>query len=43
MNEQRVVEIQYSTITLEEAVYMLQTHDGESWLDADKQALVMVE
>lgn len=43
MSEQRVIEIPYSAITLEEAVYLLQTHDGERRLDADKQAMIMTE
>ena len=42
MNKQGVFEILYDTITLERALHMLQTHDGEGWLDAGRQAVVLV-
>jgi len=41
-NERRI-EVPYSEMTLEEAVYRLKTHDGPGWFDANKQKMVMVE
>ena len=43
MEDERRIETPYSALTLEEAVYLLNAHDGEGWFDADKQVLVLVE
>jgi len=42
MHKQGTFEIPYNTITLEEALHRLQTHDGEGWLDAGRQTVVLV-
>ena len=42
-NEEIRIEVPYSEVTLEEALYRLEAHDGEGWFDADKQALILVE
>ena len=36
-------EIPYAEITLEEAVFKLETHPGEDWFDGDRHAVVLVE
>ena len=43
MNGKIIAEIPYAEITLEEALFRLQIHSGESWFDGDKQAVVLVE
>ena len=42
-NEEIRIEVPYSELTLEEALWRLRTHDGEGWFDADKQAMILVE
>lgn len=39
----RFIIIPYDTVTLEEAFYLMEHHDGECWCDCDKKAIVMVE
>lgn len=43
MKEERRIEIPYSALILQEALWLLNAHDGEGWFDADKQVLVLVE
>lgn len=40
---QRVVEIGWDKLTLEEAVYLMENHDGECWVDGDMRTIVMEE
>ena len=40
---ERVVEIPWDSVTLEEAVYLMANHDGETWIDGDRETVVMVE
>lgn len=39
----RLIEIPYSDISLEEAIYRMEHHKGEKYCDCDRQMLVMVE
>jgi hypothetical protein len=39
----RQIVIPYAALTVEEAVYRMSHHDGESYCDADLQAVVLVE
>lgn len=43
MNKQGVFEIPYNQVTLEEALHRLQTHDGEGWLDAGRETVVLIQ
>lgn len=43
LNDGRLIEIPYNDISLEEAIYMMEHHDGERYCDCDKKMLVMVE
>ena len=39
----REVVIDWSGITLEEAIFRMSIHDGESYIDGDRKAVVMIE
>ena len=39
---ERVVEIPWENLTLQEAVYLMANHDGETWIDGDRETVVMV-
>lgn len=43
LNDGRLIEIPYSEISLEEANYLMEHHDGEAYCDADKRMVVMIE
>ena len=40
---QRVVEIPWERVTLEEAVYLMANHDGNCWVDGDRETVVIAE
>lgn len=39
----REVAIAWSELTLEEAVFRMSIHDGESFIDGDRKVVVMIE
>ena len=43
MNGRIIAEIPYAEITLEEAGFILERHDGDGCFDADKQAVILTE
>ena len=43
LNDGRLIEIPYDKITLEEAIYRMESHDGEAFCDCDKKMVVMIE
>jgi len=40
---ERVVEIGWEKVTLEEAVYLMGSHDGECHIDGDNRTVVLTE
>lgn len=40
---ERVMVIPWESVTLEEAVYLMTNHDGETWMDGDRKTVMMVE
>ena len=40
---ERVVEIPWERVTLQEAVDLMANHDGNCWIDGDRETVVMVE
>ena len=40
---QRVVEIPWEGLTLEEVVYLMANHDGNCWVDGDRETVVMTK
>ena len=40
---ERVVETPWEGLTLEEAVHLMEKHDGECYIDGDRETVVMVE
>lgn len=39
----RYITIPYESVTLEEAIYLMEHHDGECYCDCDRKEIVMVE
>ena len=40
---ERVIEIPWERLTLKEAVYLMENHDGECHIDGDRRTVVMAE
>ena len=40
---ERMIEIPWERLTLGEAVHLMGNHDGETWIDGDRETVVMVE
>ena len=43
LNTERIIEIPYEDVSLEEVIYLMGHHDGERYCDCDKKMVVMVE
>ena len=40
---ERVIEIPWDSVTLEEAIYLMANHDRESFIDGDKKCIIIKE
>lgn len=40
---ERVIVIPWESVTLEEAIYLMANHGGETWIDGDQKAVMMIE